>query len=538
MAIPGNGCREPQRDGFVRWLVRGCDARANSCAYTSIFYRVESKPVTQLRLPLPWNPIYKSKWQIFLQALNYYLQPHPAFVSIAVAGPTASSAEIILPNGNLPPPGKTNPNNTGMLTLWGVSGATPVSVYTAWNCLLGNSYGVSGDCIHDTSYGAMSSYINSERAFIEEWAAAIDMYGGIFKGVTLVVTTGKGLPEFPAQSPGSMYKLPPPAFASDCGTTPTLDCAAETAILAYFAGPPIGGPNAKATQEDGLSASGGPVLSGLGVKWLSGATHAPGLSVLDSTFPAVVSRMLGGLQFATPFSGASAPEQKLLDTLQVYFNGTSVASAFGNTGTAMNGTQPVIDAPINYLQIYDDDIIYAGGLQGCEWLPLMSKPAKPGGPPPGCTVNTMMPKIPIPSPPYYLGTNLTAQDLLNIASTAILTQTTEPVTLGPLGCATGVPRGAFKGDVVCVSSSQQTQAAKDNAAATSPIPSVNTYASNYTDKSLSPLVPYGVCKGSFVYRQAYMGDYVCVTTSTASQVAADNAAFLLRYCYKFLTGCK
>jgi hypothetical protein len=98
---------------------------------------------------------------------------------------------------------------------------------------------------------------------------------------------------------------------------------------------------------------------------------------------------------------------------------------------------------------------------------------------------------------------------------------------------------AFKGDVVCVSSSQQMQAASDNAAATSPMPSVNTYALNYTDTSLPPPpVPYGVCKGFLVYRQAYMGDYVCVTTSTASQVAADNAAFPMRYCYKFLTGCK
>jgi hypothetical protein len=136
----------------------------------------------------------------------------------------------------------------------------------------------------------------------------------------------------------------------------------------------------------------------------------------------------------------------------------------------------------------------------------------------------MMPKLPISNPSYHLGTNLTAQDLLNIASTAILTQTTEPVTLGPLGCGTGVPRGAFKGDVVCVSSSQQTQAAKDNAAATSPMSSANTNALNYTDKLLSPLVPYGVCKGSLVYRQAYMGDYVCVTTSTASEVAAGRTA--------------
>lgn len=50
-----------------------------------------------------------------------------------------------------------------------------------------------------------SDYTNSDRAFIEEWAAAIDMYGAIFTGVALVVTTGagsrvrgrNGLPELP-----------------------------------------------------------------------------------------------------------------------------------------------------------------------------------------------------------------------------------------------------------------------------------------------------------------------------------------------------
>ena len=56
-------------------------------------------------LPLPWNPVYKSAWQTFLTALAARYGSNPAFVSIAVAGPTAASAEMIVPSdGN-----STNP---------------------------------------------------------------------------------------------------------------------------------------------------------------------------------------------------------------------------------------------------------------------------------------------------------------------------------------------------------------------------------------------------------------------------------------------
>jgi hypothetical protein len=201
------------------------------------------------------------------------------------------------------------------------------------------------------------------------------MYGQIFSGVTLDVSTGAGLPNFcqaagtgPSGSPtcASLYLpflTPPPAFAPDCGSTPTMDCAAETAILAYFAGPPVGGANAKATQEDGLTARGinDAPLSGAGVKWLSKNTMLP-LSVLNpsSGNGSIVSLMLGGLQLAKPFSGQMAdstgytgmqyegcpsgppdpacstistmkltPELALLKVLQAFFQGTSAAKFFG-----------------------------------------------------------------------------------------------------------------------------------------------------------------------------------------------------------------
>jgi len=160
----------------------------------------------------------------------------------------------------------------------------------------------------------------------------------------------------------------------------------------------------------------------------------------------------------------------------------------------------------------------------------MTAPAKIGGPPPGCPVENMSSLTVYAS---SLGGNQTAQQLLNIASYLILSQTAEPVTYPSICCPSPyVPRGAFQGDPVCVTQKEANQVTTDNnnaAAGTS-------YSSNYTDKTFyngytpvpsvpNGIVPYGTCKSGFQYRQAYMGDYVCVSSGQASQVIADNAAF-------------
>ena len=89
----------------------------------------------------------------------------------------------------------------------------------------------------------MAAYQNSDQAFIDEWDAAIDMFGQIFSGVTLVATTGNGLPNFN----NSNYSIPA-GFGADC-PNPNMDCAAETTILSYFMEPTVGGANAKATPD-------------------------------------------------------------------------------------------------------------------------------------------------------------------------------------------------------------------------------------------------------------------------------------------------
>jgi len=83
---------------------------------------------------------------------------------------------------------------------------------------------------------------------------------------------------------------------------------------------------------------------------------------------------------------------------------------------------------------------------------------------------------------------------------------------GPDTCKQGfVWREAFAGDHVCVTSETRTAAAADNAQAA-------------TRTALAKL-PYGpdTCKQGFVWREARPGDNVCVTPSVRSQAAADNA---------------
>jgi uncharacterized protein (TIGR03437 family) len=362
-----------------------------------------------MELPLPWDPTYKSAWRTFLTALAARYGSNPAFVSIAVAGPTAASAEMLLPNGTA-------------LSQSQFGGLSPNQV---WLQLLA------------FRYAGMAAYQKTDQAFIDEWNAAIDMYGQVFSGVTLVATTGDGLPNFA----GGAFTIPP-AFANDCTSAPDMDCAAETTILSHFVDPTVGGANAKATQESGMEASRvGLNLDVASVKLLSQRTAQ---LMLPS------AQILGGSQFNTSFANFTLqegctstfppnakdtpaacsippscsvqgcipvacipqaclapgvtqanlasfntlnqvpardlipPEQAEYNVLNVYFNGTAAASSFG-------GTQGI--APLNYLQIYSPDIQYAQA--------KVNAPAQvvEGG---GMTVAT------------------SAQDLLNLASQKLL----------------------------------------------------------------------------------------------------------------------
>lgn len=322
--------------------------------------------------PLPWNPVYKAAWQTFLTALAARYNPNPLFASIAVAGPTAASVEMIVPND-------ANSNNPQ------TQFTTPIAPTTMWIQLL---------AFH---YPGQAAYQKSNQAFIDAWDNAIDMYGQVFSGITLVATTGNGLPNFA----GATVTIPP-AFAAECAVNPNLDCAAETTILSHFVQPTVGGNNAKATQTSGMEASrvGNGSLGVLGVKQVSlsnpeilggsqfntrfstttlqegcTATYPPNAAdtpvgcTIPSTCatngclpvncipqaclaPGITASQL--TQYKTEANVPSVdlipPEQAAYNVLSVYFDGTPVASAFNGTpGTA----------PLNYLQIYSEDIQYS-----------------------------------------------------------------------------------------------------------------------------------------------------------------------------------
>jgi hypothetical protein len=323
-------------------------------------------------LPMPWDPFSRKSFETFLTALAGRYGANSAFVSMDVSGPTAASTEMILPN-NLNTPNQSQ-----------LGGITPNEM---WLRLLA------------FAFPGKPAYTESDQAFIDEWNAAIDMFGEIFRGVTLVATTGSGLPRF-----SNTGFTVPTAFKEDC-PSPDMDCAAEATILSHFVDPAVGGANAKATQSSGMK---GLVRTGsfnLGVHaaaWLSqstaqlmtpsarilggqqfatsaalysveegctsrfppgprlersaGGTDPSALPVADipqaCLTPGVTQRDLAGYKRFSDVPGKDliSPEQAIYNVLRVFFDGTPAAASFGGTpGTAT----------YNFLQIYNQDIKYA-----------------------------------------------------------------------------------------------------------------------------------------------------------------------------------
>jgi hypothetical protein len=322
--------------------------------------------------------------------------------------------------------------------------ATSVDVPTAWNLLFQNYYGPN------------PNYQNSDLSFIEEWDSTIDAYGLIFNGITLALTPNDDpLPTFTVAA-NSPLLIPAPGFEPDCGndplTNPTPDlgdamsCAATTQILTHFTNPLVGGYNGKSTQEDGL----GPYTPSIdmgnhGIRWLAATTSSGRAPLLGTPFR--MSRILGGAQFDHVFSGTHnqieqegcphlsgdcigaggapfSPSEGLQNVLSLgYFPGTAVAASFcAFTDPATNGcASSTVDyanwmysnAPMNYLQVYDKDILYASGLSQCSVVAYTGRPASPGviAMPPDVTACVAL------SPPDASD----AQSELNLASQKLLT---------------------------------------------------------------------------------------------------------------------
>jgi hypothetical protein len=348
-----------------------------------------SEPQDSTTFPLPWNSTYKLAWRLFLKEVAGRYGSNPLLVSVAVAGPTAASTEMIVPNNANSDP-KQYPDNAA------------ISPSEMWLRLL------------DFHYKNRPEYQGTDKAFIDEWEDAIDTYSKIFHGITLIVTTGNGFPNFVGAP-----KMVPPLLEKDCEEDKNPDCAAEATILAYFMQPTVGGDNAKASQTSGMVAS--HEVANMNDMGVPGVKQ---LSQLTETETSASTQVLGGSQFSAKYSsgvlkegctetfppkptgslpaGCSAAtlamcldtkmdacipvacipaaclapgvtpdsiakfgtygkvpakdlisaEQGLYNVLSFFFEGTESAPVFGGTV----GTAP---APMNFMQIYSEDIQYA-----------------------------------------------------------------------------------------------------------------------------------------------------------------------------------
>jgi len=329
--------------------------------------RADGKPPVQ---PLPWNPLYILAWDDFLVHLNLRYRSNPAFVAIAVAGPICASPEMILPT-------QFNGSTT----------ASGLDADTAWKMLIAHSFPY------------FPSYQNSDQVFIDAWKLTIDAYQHIFSGVTLFLSPDSGgdMPELPAVI--HYTKL----FNVDCSTSnQPLSCGAKTEVLSYFLS--ANGPNAKSTQDGGMTAARSLKTGDIGIA---------GVKVLTAMEPA---SFLGGAEFdfavsdATtieqegcptyppacfmPFGYFLTPEEAAYNVLTVFFNGTSAGTHYGGTSGP---------APIQYVALDYTDIQYAQ-THPCPTL-LSTLPGAPS-----------------------------LQDLLNMASHDLFAIAGQPTPLPPATC--------------------------------------------------------------------------------------------------------
>jgi hypothetical protein len=294
-------------------------------------------------LPLPWNEIYNEKWNDFLEKLaarynsgtSSLYGANTSFVSIAVAGPTAASVEMLLPSGKCVPS-----TDSGCKTAYGTFDKVEIPANTMWDKLLTNA-----------------GEEDNDQTFVVNWVFETATYPEFFSGLTMVVTTGNGLPNLTTTGPFTPAEPPEFSinFAPDCKTKENMDCQAETMVVGYLAAANLNTSMARATQTSGLEASRVDLDLGIdGVKFLSQKTM--GLSTPSK-------RILGGAQCTTSVAKKPAtewgttvdptptPDQALYNVLGDFFDGTPVGGQYfgGEHGTA----------PLNYLQLYFQDILYA-----------------------------------------------------------------------------------------------------------------------------------------------------------------------------------
>jgi hypothetical protein len=360
-------------------------------------------------LPLPWNSVYQQDWDNFLRRLSARYHFIPEFASIAVAGPIGASTEMIIP--------------TSLNTTPAIQPLSGMAVDDMWAALIMNSFPNT------------PAYWNSDQAFIDSWAQAINAYEAIFSGITLFLGPDGGkdmplltLPSGDAQNP--VY------LAGECQNDngQLTSCETKTEVLSYFlaATSPLpfswlfSPPNGKATQVGGLTATTTTTPGDIGIVCVKLLTcedpkGCPSLKTPPSPpfrggaeFDHAVSDpgflqaegcpIFSQTQTCTATTGYPnlTPELGTYYVLRVFFDGTPAGSNYGGTKGA---------APIHYLGVTVPDVQYA-----------------------------MMTPCATPSSPALSG-NPSMQDLLNQAShdLFVIADPAQVQPLPPPTCILGYP---------------------------------------------------------------------------------------------------
>ena len=302
-----------------------------NCGYVTFAGFPEQQRADTNTIPLGWNPVYQQAWAVFLTSLNARYGSNPALVAVAISGPICASDEMILP---------TTINTTAPQP----SGLAPDDM---WAALIKNAFPTN------------AAYQKSDQVFIDAWKQAIDSAESIFTGVTLFLGPDAGQ-DFPTYGLTSVTPHPDNTlFAVDCSSTvkaQLVSCEAKTEILSYFL--TVTGPNVKATQVGGMTASSPMTPGNIGV---------PGVKILTSLTPAPAVPFVGGAEFDFPISQSTTIQQTgcpdgnsdcvgltieeaAYNVLTVFFNQTPAAAFYGGT---------VGTAPIQYVDVPLPDLQYA-----------------------------------------------------------------------------------------------------------------------------------------------------------------------------------
>jgi hypothetical protein len=380
--------------------------------------------------PLPWSTTYKTAWHAFLVELAQLYGNKPEIVSIAMGGPTGTSDEMFVPHyeSSQKAPAFGAPQQTygaykydldeviaRMIANWaGVNAAANVNPYAAWLPPLPTDWKRTNDDV-----------------FFAEWLLTIDDYASIFRDLTLILTPAKGdvFPELQS-------KFDKPCAGSDCSTyaalcpSPSMSCATVTRILMTFMASAYGPAShwdGKAVQVSGLTKKEDTNVGIKGVRYIAQVTEdAPGSP----------AQVVAGAQFAHAFSGKHHGICGRADLLGndcsveaaedwvfgAAFDGTAAACRFWDTDPYTKAC-PVPeqngDQPLNFLQIYWEDLLYATETGEC--LPTASpKSASPYATP--------------------MGTVASLQDLFDAAA-AILPAVASNSTLSAPACDTDLLAG-------------------------------------------------------------------------------------------------